>query len=1012
MKTLFRSFAMFVAVAALPSGLFAQERGTVTGTVVDQGTNQPLAGAQITVSGTQLGTITNQQGRFVIPNVPTGPRQVRASVIGYSASTQTVNVAAGQTQNLSFALVQSAVELDEIVVTATGEQRTRELANAVSNINADQVTETQTVTTLSDLITGRAAGVRVIQNSGTTGTNQRIRIRGSTSLSLSNDPIVIVDGVRVYSNSNGGVSLTGGQITSALNSINPQEIENIEIIKGPSAATLYGTDAANGVILITTRSGQAGAPRWRVFAEAGQLDDENDYPFNYAGRTATGGACFAFQVGLGSCEQAVLHAHSPLTDPVQSPIGTGDRQQFGASVSGGSENVQYFLSADREKENGIWELPSFYRDRLESTGLELTDNQLRPNSMEKVALRANINADLGANLLAGVNVGYVQQETFLPHNDNNAWGVLGSALLGNAFNTEERNFGWGFMDPAGVFSIETEQDLDRVILGTNLTWTPIEWFTGRATVGLDNTARNDQRFMPVGLVPFSASTRSGERFTRRTQVLANTADIGGTVQLNVHPDVTSRSSAGVQFYREWIQFTQAFGQQLPPGSKSAGSAAQQFVGEGTGESITLGTFVEQQFGWRDRVFLTGALRSDDHSAFGQDFNVIVYPKVGLSVVALEQSDRQFVPGLNTVRLRAAWGAAGRAPGSTDAILFFVTEVASVAGVNAPGVTFSNDAASGSLGNPNLEPERSEELELGADVGFLEGRLGLEFTYYDRNTKNLLVDRPLPGSLGTVTSRFENLGRVSNSGFELVIDAQPVNVRNFSWDVNVTGSRNTNKLDELGLDVDSILFGPQRFQEGFPLGGFFAETITFDDANGNDIIEPGEITRDPDARFIGPAFPEREVGIQSSITLFNLVRVAGMLDHKGDFYQYNFTEEFRCRFAICRGLVDPNAPLDQQARAVQSVTLGANRSSEPYIEDASFWKLRELSIGVNIPDRWTGRFGATNGSLVLSGRNLKTWTDYSGLDPELNQTATANFTTREFLTQPPVRTWTVRLNLGF
>jgi TonB-linked SusC/RagA family outer membrane protein len=1006
--------AVICAVAVAPAALEAQDRGTITGTVVEQGTGRPLPGVQVRVSGTPLGTLTNQQGRFLIPNVPTGTREVRANLIGFGSAARTVAIAAGETQTVTLELTPTAVELDAVVVTATGEQRARELANAVGQINAEQVMETQQITNLSELLTGRVAGVRVLQSSGTTGTNQRIRIRGSTSMSLNNDPIIFIDGVRVYSSSTGPL-VTGGQVTSSLNSINPEEIETLEVIKGPSAATLYGTDAANGVIRITTKRGRAGAPTWRVFSELGRLDDINDYPLNYTGLRTPGGTatCAAYQVALGACTQAEFHANSPLVNPEFSPLTSGHRRQLGASVSGGSENVQYFVSGETEGEVGVWELPAFYRNQAAESGLTLTSTQLRPNSMDRNAVRTNVNADLGGNILAGINVGYTQQTIFLPQNDNNSWGVLGSGLLGNAFTTDARNQGWGWMNPLGVFSIETQEDLSRLTMASNLSWNPIEWFTGRASLGLDNTNRNNQRFMPVGQVPVSAATLAGERWTRRTTVMAYSGDVGGTASFTLSPTITSRTSLGVQYYRQFLQFTDAYGQQLPPGSKSAGAGAQQSVGESTFEDITLGTFVEQQLGFRDRLYLTGALRSDDHSAFGQDFSVIIYPKFGASFVAIDQGDRSPLPALETLRLRTAWGAAGRAPGGTDAILFFEPQIASVAGTDRPGVTFDDDLGlPGSLGNPFLEPERSEELEVGADLGFLNGRLGLELTYYNRDTRNLLVNRPLAPSVGTVPNRFENLGRVSNRGFEAVLNTQPVTLRNFRWDLNVAASTNRNRLEELGLDADSILFTPQRFQEGFPLGAFFGERITFEDTNGNGIIEPSEITRSPTAEYIGSAFPEREIGIQSSFTLFDRFRVSALLDHKGGFYQYNFTEEFRCRQGTCRGLADPTAPLDQQARAVQAVVLGANRSPRPFIEDASFWKLRELSFQVTVPDHFASRVGATNASLVLSGRNLATWTDYTGLDPEINQVATANFTSREFLTQPSVRTWALRLNLGF
>ena len=995
---------LFTAVlafgAAFLTGATAQEAGTLTGQVVDATTNEPLTGVQITVVGTRVGGLTDAQGRYLLTAVPVGVRQVRAQLIGYARVDQEVTVTGGQTAVANFGLEPTAIELDAVTVTATGAQQRREVANATSSIQADDVVNQAPISSVDELITGRAAGVSILQTAGTTGTASRIRIRGSTSISLSNEPIIYIDGVRVSGDQTSLSIGVGGQDFSRLNDINPESIESIEIVKGPSAATLYGTDAANGVILITTKRGFAGAqPRWNVYMETGWLTDENEYPFNYAARDADGDDCFAFQVASGSCTQAEILRHQPLEDPQVSPFGTGTRQQIGASVAGGAGRVTYFVSGEYDEEVGVLELPDFYRNQLLETVDEIPDYQIHPNALERISLNANLGAALREDLQLNITTSYLTSDGLLPQNDNNALGIVPSGMLGTAFDTEDANFGYGFLTPAQVFAVEVRQNVERYVTGANFNWEPLDWLTGRATFGLDNVARHDESFSAVGAQPFDPT---GERESNRIQIRNYTADAGATADFDLTESLTSRSSVGLQYIREFFQGTFASGDDLAPGTKTVSAAANQFADESTTESKTLGIFAEQQFGWNNRLFVTGALRADDNSAFGADFDAIIYPKVGVSFVALESMDEPWLAVINSLRLRGAWGASGRAPGATDALTFFSPVAATIAGADVPGVTF------GDLGNVELKPERSQEIEVGFDAGFLNDRVGVEFTWYDKNTEDVLVERPLPPSLGVSTDRFDNLGEVENKGWELGLNALALNLDKLEWNINASVSRNKNELIELGLEADSILFGPQRFQEGFPLGGYFTNEITFEDADGDGIIGADEFEVAEAATFVGSPFPETEFALRSDLTLFDLVRVSGLLDHRSGFYNNNFTEVFRCFFLSCQGLNDPNAPLFEQARALDAV-LG---TGQPFIEDASFWKLRELAFTLLIPGDLVGRIGADNASLSVTGRNLATWTDYTGLDPELSGQGATNFSTREFLTQPPVRTWVVRLNLGF
>jgi TonB-dependent SusC/RagA subfamily outer membrane receptor len=367
-----RAILALAATAVLAIPISAQERGTVTGVVTDAADMRPLDGAQIVIEGTNFGALVNAEGRFLIPNVPAGTHTLRVIVLGYGPATQDVTVVAGETAVADFQLSQSAIQLDAVVVTATGEQRKRELGNAVGTIEASEVMEVAPINSMADLIQGRTAGVQVMSSTGTAGMGSRIRIRGSSSISLSNDPLIYVDGVRVDNSSGESIGTIGGQEPSRLDDFNPEDIESIEIVKGPAAATLYGTEAANGVIRITTKRGRAGETRWNFWVESGVVQEKNTYPLNFSGLDSNSSSyatsCELLRVASGLCSQTGIESYQVLHDPAATPFDDGSRQQYGASITGGSERINYYISAEWEDEVGPFTLPQADIDDLRVGG--------------------------------------------------------------------------------------------------------------------------------------------------------------------------------------------------------------------------------------------------------------------------------------------------------------------------------------------------------------------------------------------------------------------------------------------------------------------------------------------------------------------------------------------------------------------------------------------------------------------------------------------------------------------
>ena len=1018
-----------IVVAALLVGtddVAAAQQGTITGVVTDQLNNVPVAGARILLGNTNRTVLSNASGRYTLSAVPAGTYDLRVIAVGFASQTHGVQLAAGGSASADFALSRAVISLDEVVVTATGEQRARESGNAITNIDLSKVQEVQTTSNFADALGGRAAGVQVLQAGGTIGTGTRVRIRGQTSLSLSNEPIYYVDGIRVENNSQSLSVNTGGQQPSRVNDINPEEIANIEIVKGPSASTLYGTQAANGVVRITTKHGLAGHARWRVYSEAGVLNDKNTYPTNYrswghllpdtfpASKRVV--QCTLLNSvkapgTLNSCVIDSLTSYNILMDPTQTPIGTGYRGQAGVQVSGGSDLVQYFASGDYQDELGVYRLPATEYQRLTaaSAGVAPEYDVYRPNELRQVSIRSNVHVVPMAALDFQGNIGIVQSRGRLPQNDNNVTGFLPSGLfgVGQAGSAGQ----WGFFLPGDVFQILVQQDISRLTPSLATTWRPTTYLTGRATVGLDYTSLTDIQFQQRGQGTNFSNFRQGRRNDNRFTLAHYTADAGGTASFTLTPTITSKTAIGFQYLKDKSFAVVANGQNLAAGAQTITGAALRTALESTTVAVTLGSYVEQTFGWRDRVFLTGGVRNDRNSAFGSQVRSVWYPKVQGSWVV---SDEAFYPRsipVGNLKLRFAYGASGQQPATTAALLFYTGQTATVLSGAAPADQPGIDLTA--FGNNNLKPERSAEFEGGFDAGLFRDAVRLEVTYYDKKTHDALVNRQLPPSNGINQNRFENIGSVQNRGIEALLSVTKDVAPGVGVDASLSFARNTNKL--LTLGVPPIVNGEIRQVEGYPLFGFWDRPIlSFADANGNGIIEVNEVTVDSVARFLGSSIPKTSISLNAGITLFHSrVRLGGQLDYRGDWKAYNFTERFRCVGVAfnCSAVNNPQEPLPEQARAVAAGSSSLGFSQAGYVVDGTFLKLREASVTYYAPEVWARALRATSMQISLTGRNLLKWTNYDGIDPEVNGNGQFDFAD-DFLTAPPIRTLAVRVSLGF
>ncbi|HWN17577.1 MAG TPA: SusC/RagA family TonB-linked outer membrane protein [Gemmatimonadales bacterium] len=999
------------------------QQGAITGAVTDAATGEPLEAARVLLVGPNRIEGTGRDGQYTFRGVPPGSYQVRVLRVGYRPATDTTAVAPAQTASLNFALAPAPIQLDEIVTTATGQQSKLEIGNSISTIDASKVAEEAPITEFGSLLTGRAAGVQVLKSSGATGTGTKIRIRGSNSVSLSNEPLYYIDGVRMDATSDGYAYNIGGQSTSRINDLNPDDIENIEIVKGPSAATLYGIQAANGVVLITTRKGAAGRARWNAFVEQGVVEDPNTYRTNFFGRsddpdfdplTGDPSGCTLLSVAQADCVQSRVEAYNPLNDEVQRPLKGGHRQQYGVNVAGGSEAATYYVSAEYEGEVGVYKLRGLDFDSVNAaTPGGVPAEQHRPNQLDKLSLRANATAKVAANADLQLSLGYLTSKLNLPENDNTLNSVIGSGDGSGV--PQDINRGW-FLIPAEIYSERNRQGIGRFTGGLTANWRPLGWLTTRATFGYDVTNRQDTQFWPTGqLNPFAYPTQNeGELNVTRAQTSQLSVDLLTAASYQVSSAWSGRTAVGGQYFRNLNTNSFAQGRGLARGTEAIFGAATTDASDDYIESRSAGGFVDQQMSFRNRLFLTAGLRLDDNSAFGKNFDTKPLPKLSASWLALDDQSAGF---LNTLRLRAAYGQSTQQPGSIDAQRFYAQAAVRKDVTSSSGVSLAN------LGNADLKPELSQEIETGFDAGLFNSRVSFEATFFYKQTRDALIEREIVPSLGTTSTQFFNLGQVSNKGIELRLDTRIIDNPDFAWDLTLSGSFTDNNLDDLGEGVEPITLGfIQRHVEGFPLGGIWDRPIlSFSDANGNNIIEPGEYVVGDDPVFRGPAIPTREFGLRTGLSFFrNLFSVAGLFDYRGGHWIENGTDSFRCGGGIvyCRALIDPTAPLEDQANASAYAYGDPNGFTEwGFFEPAWFIKLRELSFTINAPDHIARAIGAGRASLTLSGRNLLTIDDYSGIDPEVNgfgqgREGGSNFAATDFFSQPQVRYWVARVNLGF
>ena len=1028
--TSFRALVTTLAVIFAPT-LALSQPATLSGRVTT-GVAQPLSDSRVVINGTALAATTNADGRFTIRGVPVGPVEVRVFRVGYLEQKKPATTVAGTTTTLDFVMSASVVQLNEVVVTATGVQRRAEIGNSISVISvADRVQETP-IHNMGDLLVAKAPGLSVLPGN-MSGTGAQIRIRGLNSVSRSNAPIYIIDGVRMDGGSGGfGV---GGSNSSRLNDITPEEIEDISVIKGPSAATLYGTDAANGVIIIKTKGGRRGTTRFAYTAERGRITDPNAYWDTFAiwGHTPANPTvqtrCILTTIATGACIKDSVTTANVMRNSALSPIGTGDRSLYGMQISGGSESVRFFVSGNYENELGPIRMPGVDASYLEANKVAVRDEWMTPEALRRTSIRANLNATLNPKMDISITSSFIKSDQRLPQVDNNVNSFYYNAYTNPGFvrgytcnapcaglgysgigNLGQPLGGWAQFTPGDVFQFTTLEGIQRMIGGVTMNWRPLSWLQSNATSGVDLTTYDNFRLCRLNECPNFGTQRQGSINDTHGANRIFTANARTEATWAPTPWLTVKGTVGADYNNNETENSNAGSTQLSPGGQTVGSGAVKTASNVSPTATkTLGYFAQSQVSLRDRLFLTGAMRGDQNTAFGTQYRSVKYPSAQLAWVASEESFFPQLSFLDEFRVRSAYGSSGVQPGATSALRTFAASTISL-------TTDQTALLASAIGNPKLKPEKTTEFEGGFDSRWLHDKVNVEFTFYRKQSQDALINQSIATSAGApVGSVLRNLGAVRNTGVELSVKTQFVDRPMFGWDVTAGASRNKNKLVTLGLDDNGkpipTIGTTTRQQEGYPLNSFFVQAYTYADADKNGLISVNEVILGDTGVYVGSALPTDLITIQNGFELLKKrLRITASLDYRGGFTLFNSGANFLCgQTDQCAAKSDPTASLFLQARQV-AANFANPKTTYGFYEKGDAWRLREISAVLRLPGTWASRMRASEADLQLGARNLKVWTKYLGQDPEANY-STGDVQT-DFLTTAPRKYYTARINLRF
>jgi TonB-linked SusC/RagA family outer membrane protein len=945
---------VLLLLVLVAGSLHAQEgkkNYVITGTVTDARTGEPLIGANVIIEGTTLGAATNAEGKFsILARVEPGAYKITYRFIGYKKQTQDLRLADSEAIDMGqVGLAQDLLQIDEIVVTGTAIATEKErLGNTIATVRGNAIAEAN-APTLDAALTGKVAGALVQQNSGTPGGGTTVRLRGTSTISSSAEPLYIVDGVIVDNSSNELVNL-GGYVGNRIADIESNDIDRIEVVKGAAAAALYGSRANNGVIQIFTKRGTAGDTRITYRSRFGTSKIRKTYEVNL----------FGFDKPPSDATRRAVTRRDYQKDIFR----TGYDVENYLSIAGGSGRTRYYLSGSHENEEGIMEATDYRKinfrvnlDQTVSKWLQLSANANYINSHSNRVPNGGI---VGGE---GVITNFAFQPNWFDLRAN-AEGKFPTLTLPNP----------GFANELEVLATwENPLQVNRFIGGLHATATPLKNLSLDYTLGYDQYTEKAERRIPRNS---SAGYTTGfSQSAIQDVVLVNNDITAAHVTSKFGLEFTTTVGMNHQYF-EGSNVTASVRDLIPVAELlSAGAVSTAF--EFNEKRVIYGYFGQETIGFRSKLFLTGALRIDGASTFSKNERWQTFPKASLSyLLSAEPWWQNSLGGVfNRFKLRTAWGTSGGQPaGSYDVFSVYTQQSNS----NRPGLVNST-----LLGNENLKPERMREFEIGTDFGMFDDRLSFEFSYYDKRVEDLLLQRTLPPSTGFAGIR-DNVGVLSNKGYEVLGKALIFNSNSFQWLSTFTVAHNKNKVVKLNGPAFAVpnSFAIARVAEGEPLGFFFGPTYRRNE-DGSILLVNGIPVRDPANKKIGDPNPEFTASLSNDFRLGRRLSLHTQVDGVFGNDVFNFTRRILETPVFGNG---KEYERELSGELPAGYFLVRRSIFEEYIEDGSFIKLREVTLNYLLDTGFVGNLGLKSLQLSLSGRNLFSIDDYSGYDPEVNVSA--------------------------
>jgi TonB-linked SusC/RagA family outer membrane protein len=985
----------------------------VAGTVTDAVTGDPLIGASIQVKGTTTGAITDVQGKYALSvSLKPGAYALVISFVGYTRTEQAVTLGSQTEVVQDIKLQEDFIGLDEVVVTGTSIATSKkQLGNSLHTVSAKQLQAVATPS-LTAALQGKIAGAQITQNSGDPAGGISVRLRGVSSINSSSEPLYIIDGVIVNNSTNNVSNLSvgiGGNSDfqpgqNRLVDINPNDIERIEVLNGAAAAAIYGSRANNGVIQIFTKRGSQGKPKITVSTSlmVSQLRKEfplNDVPLRF-GPPVT-------RTGVGNDQRLpgilLFNRLFPNTSPVsrynywddvfQTALGTDNY----LSVAGGKDDTKYFFSGSYFKNEGIVRNTDFERftGRLR-IDQKVTDWMKFSSGLSFSRSFANEKPD-GNVFNSPINAVFITDNVYdLNERDAN----------GNLLPVEPVR-----MNPLSVINdLKQTNQTNRVIGDFQVNLAPIKGLGIDYVFGIDTYSQLGQNFFPrIAYAGVNAALfPDGYAATATAQVTQLNNDFNISYQADLTSKLKSTTQLGATFQYDRTNFTQAQGRDMVPFIETINGASNIFVPptESRTERSIQGYFVQQTFNYNEYLFVTAAGRLDASSVFGPNNRWQFFPKASANLVLSEMDfwkNASFAEKFSTFKVRAAYGESGNLTGIGPYDRFSNTIAAQLVGRQS---LFRSTA----LGNPDVKPERQTEIEIGTDLYFINNRFGIELTWYNKEVRDLLLERNIAPSEGgaTVTT---NIGSLTNQGIELALRANLLKTKDLNWNATLIFSRNRNRVS-IPQEVIRFSSDANRMSSavnGFPLGVFYGTAYARNPDGSLLLTNRPQVVSGVTLQAGLPQNERVSLGADGQPTGALVNRVLGDPNPR---YTASLSSDvtwkrwsFRVLFDAVQGFqvnnlnwttannvgIGPLAAQELRGELPRGwVSLlggfGGERIREEMVKDGSFVKLREIGVSYTVAPKF---LGMSNLSLGLSGRNLISWDNYPGFDPEVNSGGQSN-----------------------